>query len=162
MESRIRRRLSQRLAEVKGDIEDGLRYGIPHVVGEIVEGESEVYLTVVVFERSRHSWVLREDGTVLFMHPAEDANPHRLFFDVWRLLDGRKGEKKDFGPGVRMKGILKNALQREGFEVLWMTVRPVGNVEYVEVWATKGKKRYNLLFQKIASGDYVLMEMEKV
>ncbi|WP_232462011.1 hypothetical protein [Thermococcus siculi] len=61
-----------------------------------------------------------------------------------------------------MKGILKNALQREGFDVLWITVRPVGELEYIEVWAAKGGNRYSMLFQKISSGDYVLMEMEKV
>ena len=163
MESVIRRKLSQELTRVKEEIGDGINYGIPHVVGEILVGgdEPEVTLSVAVFENSRHSWVLREGGTILFMHPTEETNPHRLFFEIWSLLRGRK-RNRGFSPGVRVKGILRNALHREGFEVLWMNVRQVGDLEYVDVWARKGGDRYNMLFQKIASGDYVLIEMEKV
>ena len=162
MESGIRRKLSQELVRIRGEIEDGMRYGIPHVVGEIREGnDPEVSLSVAVFSDSRHSWVLREEDAILFIHPVEDSNPRRLFFELWRLLAGRRRDKA-FGPGSRVKGILKNALQREGFEVLWMNARAIEGIEYVEVWARKGETRYNLLFQKLASGDYALMEMEKV
>ncbi|WP_232462010.1 hypothetical protein [Thermococcus siculi] len=51
MESGIRRKLSQELVRIRGEIEDGMRYGIPHVVGEIVDGggEAEVRLSVAVF-----------------------------------------------------------------------------------------------------------------
>jgi hypothetical protein len=162
MESRIRRKLAQELSRIEEELKEALEYGVPHVVGEIFMGnDPEITLSVAVFSDSKHSWVLRDEDTILFMHPAEDTNPKRLFFELWRLLTGRR-EGKSFGPGVRVKGILKSALQKEGFDVLWMNARTVEGIEYVEVWARKGEERYNMLFQKLTSGDYVLVEMEKV
>jgi hypothetical protein len=163
MESRIRRKLAQELSRIEEELKEALEYGVPHVVGEIFMGnDPEITLSVAVFSDSKHSWVLRDNGSILFMHPAEDASPHRLFFEIWRLLDGKKRENNDFGPGSRIRGILKASLQRKGFEILWMNVRAMESVEYIEVWAIKGEERYNMLFQKLTSGDYVLVEMKKV
>ncbi|WP_281176007.1 hypothetical protein [Thermococcus celericrescens] len=43
-----------------------------------------------------------------------------------------------------------------------MNVHPVGRGEYIDVWATKDRVRYNMLFEKISSGEYVLLEIGKV
>ncbi|NJE04408.1 hypothetical protein [Thermococcus sp. MV11] len=160
MNTGTRRELARKLGLVEEEIAEGFKYGIPHIVGEILE-DGSVFLSVVVFESARHSFLLRESDRVFFLYPAEERNRRRLFFKLWRFLDGRE-EDGAFVPGKRIGGILKNALRREGFDVLWINVRPAGDGEYIDVWAVKDGTRYNLLFEKIAQGEYVLLEMEKV
>ncbi|AEK73722.1 hypothetical protein GQS_09140 [Thermococcus sp. 4557] len=168
MNPRIRRELARKLELARDEIEDGLRYGVPHLVGEIRNahddngGSPDLSLSVVVFESARHSFVIREDGSTFFMYPAENSNHRRLFFNLWRFLDGKNHSEGRFEPGMHIRGILRSAIQRAGFEVLWINVRPAGRGEYIDVWATKDGVRYNMLFEKIASGEYVLLEIEKV
>ncbi|NJE02245.1 hypothetical protein [Thermococcus sp. JdF3] len=167
MNPKIRRELARKLELVRDEIEDGFQYGVPHIVGEIRnapddDGYPNLSLSVVVFENARYSFLLREDGRALFMYPAENSNPRRLFFNLWRFLDGKDHSGGRFEPGMHLRGILRSAIQRAGFEVLWMNVRPAGDGEYIDVWAVKDGVRYNMLFEKISSGEYVLLEIEKV
>ncbi|QDA32009.1 hypothetical protein FH039_10895 [Thermococcus indicus] len=168
MNPRTRRELAQKLEMARDEIEEGFRYGVPHLVGEIRDardsndGSPSLTLSVVVFENARHSFVIREDGSTFFMYPAENSNHRRLFFNIWRFLEGKGHSESHFEPGMHIRGILRSAIQRAGFEVLWMNVRPAGRGEYIDVWATKDGARYSMLFEKISSGEYVLLEIEKV
>lgn len=149
------------LSEVQGDIEDGLKYGIPHIVGEINPSEEPpVYISTAVFENARHSFVIRDNG-ILFMHPAEESNPKRLFFEVWRLIEGKSNGGKNIERGLRIRGPPEAFLQRKGFSVLWMNIRPAGETEQVEVWAAKDGRRYSFIFQK-AGTEYLLADAEEI
>ncbi len=161
MESRVRRTLAKLLSELWDEIEDGMKYGIPHIVGEINPSkEQPVDLSIAVFENARHSFVIRDEG-VLFMYPAEESNPKRLFFEVWRLIEGKSKGEKGLEPGLKVRGPLEAFLQRKGFSVLWMNVRPAGETEQVEVWATKGGRRFSLVFQRTGT-EYLLADVEEI
>jgi len=153
--------LAKLLSELQDEIEAGRNYGIPHIVGEINPSkEPPVNISVAVFENSKHSFVIR-NGEILFVHPTEESNPKRLFFEVWRLIEGRSKGEKSLEPGLKIRGPLEAFLQRKGFNVLWMNVRPAGDMEQVEVWATKEGRRFSLIFQRTGT-EYLLADMEEI
>ncbi|EEB74543.1 hypothetical protein [Thermococcus sp. AM4] len=162
-EIKIRKELFQRIKSLAGEIEDGLRYGIPHLVGEIVleSDDPSVELTVTVFSGSSHWILLREGNSVLFMMPVEGSNPRKAFLDLWAFLKGR-GEGKRLEPGVTIKGVLKTFLQRRGYNVIWMNVMGGENSGYVEVLASKGEARYRMTFEKRKADEFVLIDMERL
>ncbi|MEO2152556.1 MAG: hypothetical protein ABGW50_07855, partial [Thermococcus sp.] len=60
-------------------------------------------------------------------------------------------------PGITLEGPLSETLRKLGFEVLWMTGDSV-----VEVWATKGRARYEMVFQRTGDNEFTLVEKKKV
>ncbi len=162
MESRIRRTLAKLLAELQDEIEEGMEYGVPHLVGEVhPSGEPQVFLSVALFDGKKYSFAIREEGEVLFMHPAEESNPRRLFFEVWRLIEGKPNGEKSLKPGLKIRAPLEAFLQRKGFSVLWMNVRSAGETEQVEVWATKEGRRFSLIFQR-KGAEYLLTDATEI
>jgi hypothetical protein len=159
-ETNLKRELSARLKELAPQIDEGLAYGIPHVVGEILQGEDlEVNLNIVVFERP-HPLRLVSDGGLFFIYPAEDSHPYRLFLDLWRFLQGK--EVRSLKPGEKVRGSVEEALKKHGYTILWMNVQQSMEEELVQVWAKKGKLRYNMVFRKTEGDELVLLEMSRL
>ncbi|WP_048811392.1 hypothetical protein [Thermococcus gammatolerans] len=163
-EIKVRKELFQRIKSLVGEIEEGMRYGIPHLVGELVlesEDDPNLELTVTVFSESSH-WILLRDGkSILFMMPVENSNPRTTFLELWTFLKGRS-EGKRLEPGVTIKGVLKNVLQRRGYNVVWMNVMGGENSGYVEVLASKGETRYRMTFEKRKADEFTLIDMERI
>jgi len=163
-ETKIKKRLSELLRGLSGEISEGLHYGIPHLVGEIraENGEPVVNIEVVVFDGRTHELRLIDGRELIFVYPAEDPHPYRLFLDLWRFLNGKKREKKSLEKGDRVMGPIDDALRKRGYGVLWMNVQVTGNGEVTQVWATRGGIRYNLTFKKIGENEFVLIDVTRV
>jgi len=156
----IRKELFQRISELSPLVKEGLEYGVPHLVGEITGGEEpKVDVSITVFENSYHRILLPDNGVLLFMFPADTPNPRRLFLELWMFLNG-KSSGDSLEPGSVIRGVLKNALEKRGFKVVWMTVNENPEGGYVGVLATKGGIRYRMTFEK-RGGEFVLLEKER-
>jgi hypothetical protein len=156
----IRKELFQRIRDIVPLVEEGLKYGVPHLVGEITSGEEpKVDVSVTVFENSHHKILLPDSGVLLFMFPVDTPNPRRLFLELWMFLNG-KSNGDTLEPGSVIRGVLKNALEKRGFEVVWMTVNENAEGGYVGVLATKGGIRYRMTFEK-RGGEFILLEKER-
>ncbi|WP_099212260.1 hypothetical protein [Thermococcus henrietii] len=155
-ESELRRLLAQRIAELWAEISEEARTGIPHLVGEISGGEElSVELNVAFFDDYRLERFL-DDGVLFFVFPADEGSPRALFVSLWRFLQG-KGVPRLLLPGVRLEGPLGEALRKLGFDVLWMTGDSI-----VEVWAVKGKVRYEMVFERTGEREFTLVEKRRV
>jgi len=163
-EARVKKQLTRLLKELAPEIREGLKYGVPHLVGEISgrDGEIGVDIAVVIFEDAHHFLRLVCDGSLIFVFPAEDSHPYRLFMDLWRFLEGKFERKPVLEEGARIRGPIKLALQREGYEVLWMNVQMAGSNDVIQVWASKGGVRYNMTFEKIGENEFVLLEKKRI
>ncbi|WP_297499295.1 hypothetical protein [Thermococcus sp.] len=163
-EVRLKKELTEVLKELSPQIEEALKYGVPHVVGEIRNnsGQLEVNATVSIFESSHHFLRLTSNGELLFIYPAEDSHPYRLFLDIWRFLEGKKSGSAVLGPGSMIKGNLRENLRRHGYEILWMNVQPTSEGEMIGVWARKGEVRYNFTFKKAGKDKFLLVEFSRV
>ena len=163
-EARVKKQLTRLLKELAPEIKEGLKYGVPHLVGEISgeDGEFRVELVVTVFEDAHHFLRLVCDGSLIFIFPAEDFHPYRLFMDLWRFLEGKFERKPVLEEGARIRGPIKLALQREGYEVLWMNVQMAGSSDVIQVWASRGGVRYNMTFEKIGENEFVLLEKKRI
>ncbi len=156
----IRKELFQRVSELAPLVEEGLKYGVPHLVGEINgDEEPKVDISIAVFENSHHRILLPDNGVLFFMFPADTPNPRRLFLELWMFLNG-KSSGDTLEPGSVIRGVLKNALEKRGFEVVWMTVNENSDMGYVGVLATKGGIRYRMTFEK-RGGEFILLEKER-
>jgi len=155
-ESELRRLLAQRIAELWAEISEGARTGIPHLVGEVSGGEGlNVELNVAFFEDYRLERFF-DDGVLFFVFPADEGSPRALFVSLWRFLQG-KGVPRLLLPGIRLEGPLGEALRKLGFDVLWMTGDSI-----VEVWAVKGKVRYEMVFERTGEREFTLVEKRRV
>lgn len=155
-EAELRRLLAQRIAELWAEISEEARTGIPHLVGEISGGEElSVELNVAFFDDYRLERFL-DDGVLFFVFPADEGSPRALFVSLWRFLQG-KGVPRLLLPGVRLEGPLGEALRKLGFDVLWMTGDSI-----VEVWAVKGKVRYEMVFERTGEREFTLVEKRRV
>ena len=163
-EVRLKKELTELLKRLAPQIEEGLKYGVPHIVGEIRNnnGQLEVNATVSIFESSHHFLRLTSSGELLFIYPAEDPHPYRLLLDVWRFLEGKKPGSTVLEPGTVIKGDLKESLRKHGYEILWMNIQPTAEGEMVGVWARKGDVRYNLTFKKVGREEFLLVELSRV
>lgn len=163
-EVKLRKLLFQRIRDLSDEIEEGLAYGTPHLVGEISRdsnGDVNLDLRIVHFADASHRILLQEDNSVLFMLPINESNARKVFLELWSFLKGRP-QGNDLGPGTSIKGVLKTALRRRGFEVIWMSVIGGDSRGYVEVIASKAEKRYRMVFERKSPDEFVLMEMEKM
>ncbi|CAI1493062.1 MULTISPECIES: hypothetical protein, partial [Thermococcus] len=155
-EAELRRKLAQEIADLWAEISGGFGEGIPHLVGEISASPGlTVELDVAFFDDYRLERFL-DDGVLFFVFPADEGSPRALFVSLWRFLQG-KGVPKLLIPGVKLEGPLSEALGKLGFEVLWMTGDSV-----VEVWAVKGRARYEMVFQRTGDNEFTLVEKKKV
>ena len=154
-EADLKRRLAQEIVELWAEI-TGEGEGIPHLVGEISANPGlNVELEVAFFDDYRIERFL-DDGALFFVFPADEGSPRALFFSLWRFLQG-KGVPKLLIPGAKIEGPLSESLKKLGFEVLWMTGDSV-----VEVWATKGRIRYEMVFQRTGENEFTLVEKKRV
>jgi hypothetical protein len=163
-ETNLKRRISRILRELSGEISDGLNYGIPHLVGEIRAGQDgpEIEISVVVFDGKSHAMRLIVGNELLFLYPAEDPHPYRLFLDFWRFLEGKGSEKKKLEKGNRVRGPIDETLRKHGYNVLWMNVQTTGNGEITQVWARRGGVRYNMTFKKVGKNEFLLVDVTTV
>lgn len=163
-EIKLRKELFQRIKDLSGEIEEGLKYGVPHVVGEILPGGEKGFtlnLSVATFVDSSHRILLKDKGSVMFMMPVDDPNPRKAFLEVWDFLNGRF-EGKTLEPGATIRGVLKTALQRRGYRVIWMNVIESKGGGYVEVIASKSGVRYRMTFEKRKTDEFLLIDMERI
>ncbi len=154
-ETELRKRLAQRISTLWSEItrDDN---GIPHIVGEInANPKLDVDINVAFFDDYRLERFL-DDGVLFFVFPADEDSPRALFVSLWRFLQG-KGVPKLLIPGIRLEGPLSESLRKLGFEVLWMTGDSI-----VEVWATKGRIRYAMVFQRTGENEFTLVEKKRV
>jgi hypothetical protein len=157
----VRKELFKRITELTEEIKEGEKHGKPHLVGEVVgEDPPKVELNVVIFSGQSHKILLKDGNSLLFLFPVTSQNPRRVFLDLWMFLNGR--ESKDvLEPGATFRGVLKNVLKRQGFEVIWMSVQENHLGGYVEVIATRENSRYRMIFEK--KGDmFTLLQVERV
>ena len=164
VEISLKKRISRMLRELSGEIEEGLNYGIPHLVGEIRAGNDgpEVEMVVSLFDGKTHSMRLILERELLFIFPAEDPHPYRLFLDFWRFLEGKGSEKSKLEKGDRVKGPIDEVLRRYGYNVLWMNVQMTGEGEVTQVWAKRGGIRYNMTFKKVGKNEFVVLDVAMV
>ena len=164
IETSLKRKISKMLRELSGEIEEGLNYGIPHLVGEIKagNGEPEVEMVVSLFDSKTHFMRLILEKELLFIFPAEDPHPYRLFLDFWRFLEGKGSEKSKLEKGDRVRGPINEVLRRCGYSVLWMNVQMTGEGEVTQVWTKRGGIRYNMTFKKVGKNEFVLIDITKV
>ncbi len=163
-EARLRKELFQRVKSLGGEIEEGLKYGTPHLVGEIAPDSGRglrLDLVVTVFSGSSNKVLLKDGNSLLFMMPVEDPNPRKVFLELWAFLNGRS-ESKRLEPGAVVRGILKSVLQRRGYSIIWMNVIGGENSGYVEVLASKGGARYRMTFEKRKADEFVLVDIERL
>ncbi|WP_297068604.1 hypothetical protein [Thermococcus sp.] len=160
--SNIRKELFRSINNATGEIREGLRYGIPHLAGEIsIEGkEPRVEVVVTVFENTRHSLLITDGGTVRFLFPSEDDNPHRLFMKLWMFLNG-KSEGNYIRPGRIIKEPLYEALRKRRFEVIWTSSRGAAGNEYTEVIAVRDGVRYNMLFEMLEDNTFRVIDVKE-
>lgn len=159
--SLVRQELFKRVNELVDEIREGMKYGIPHLVGEITGGDvPKVELNVAVFNGSNHKFILTDEKALLFMLPVDSPNPRRIFLDLWMFLNGKSSES-ELEPGTRFRGVLKNALKRAGFEVIWMNVQEDNFGGYVDVLTVKEGERYRMTFEK-KGDEFTLLEAEKI
>ncbi|AJC71992.1 hypothetical protein X802_07355 [Thermococcus guaymasensis DSM 11113] len=163
-EVKIKKEIFQRVKSLREEVEEGLKYGIPHLVGELVpdsEKGPRLDLVVTVFSDSSNQILLRDGNSILFMMPVDDSNPRKIFLELWAFLSGRT-ESKKLEPGTVVRGILKSVLQRSGYNVIWMNVIGGENSGYVEVLVSKGEARYRMTFEKRKADEFVLVDMERL
>ncbi|WP_040681510.1 hypothetical protein [Thermococcus zilligii] len=157
----VRKELFRKVNHLAREIEDGMNYGVPHLVGEIEAGDPpKVELSVAVFDGSYHRFILKDEGKLYFMLPVDSSNPGRVFMEVWTFLNGKTGGSV-LTPGTKIRGILSSELSRRGFETIWMNVYEKGGTGYVEVLAVKENARYRMTFEK-AGDELILLEIEKI
>ena len=164
VEISLKKRISRMLRELSGEIEEGLNYGIPHLVGEIrtENGKPEVEMVVSLFDNKTHFMRLILEKELLFIFPAEDPHPYRLFLDFWRFLEGKGPEKSKLEKGDMVKGPIDEALRRCGYSVLWMNVQVTREGEVTQVWAKRGGIRYNMTFKKVGKNEFVVLDVTMV
>jgi len=153
-ESVLRRKLAQGIADLWAEISENSGDGIPHLVGEISSGLG-VELGVAFFDDYRIERFF-DDGVLFFIFPADEGSPRALFVSLWRFLQGR-GVPRLLIPGVKLEGPLGDTLKKLGFDVLWMAGDSI-----LEVWATKGRNRYELVFKRTGDNEFTLVEKRKV
>ncbi|WP_232460847.1 hypothetical protein [Thermococcus gorgonarius] len=159
----VRKELFKKVTYLAREIEEGMNYGVPHLVGEIEAGElPQVELSVVVFNGSYHRFLLKDEDErkLYFMLPVDSSNPRRVFMEIWTFLNG-KTDGSVLIPGTKIRGILKSELSRRGFETIWMNVYEEGGIGYVEVLAVKENARYRMTFEKTGN-EFTLLEIEKI
>ncbi len=143
------------------EIVEGMKYGIPHIVGEITLNGSdpEVRVSVVTFERGKHPLVLREGDSIGFMYPVEDRNPYLTFLELMTFFEKKCVDGASFKVLTRKDpGEFLRAL---GAEVIWRGEYPLDGKEFVQVWAVSGNFRYNFLFEKTPKG-FLLKDMKRI
>jgi len=154
-EAELRRKIARGIADLWAEI-SGDSEGIPHIIGEIRANPGlSVSLRVAFFDDYRLERFLG-DGALFFIFPADEGSPRALFVSLWRFLQG-KGVPKLLMPGLRLEGPLTETLRKLGFEVLWITGDSI-----VEVWATKGRTRYEMVFQRTGENEFTLVEKKRV
>jgi len=152
--------LFQRISSLEDEIKEGLKRGRVHIVGEIM-GES-VEVEAVTFESEEHRLLLPlpDEGRVLFMYPVRTSNPRRIYLELWAFLRGKAAGPLEVGSTVR--GVLRKALEKRGYGVVWMNIRERGTSKTIEVLASKEGSRYRLVFEERKPNEFLLVEKENV
>ncbi len=144
-----------------GEIVEGMRYGIPHVVGEVRldENPPRVDVSVITFNGSRHTLLLREGERIEFLYPAEDGNPYVIFLELLLFFERNCPDASRFR--VLLKRSPAEFLSDIGLELLWKSEYSFGGREYLQVWAVSEGARYNFLFEKTEEG-FLLKDVKRI
>ncbi len=156
-EQKLRKELFEAIKELKGQIEEGMKYGVPHIFGEIHDDRVELVVSVVDGELMENV-ISREDGLV-FICPAEDTDVARLFMNVWDLIKGRS--RNAVRPGRKIKGNVKRFMERNGFTILWMNRRDELSGE-IQMWVKRGNIRYSIVLRRSGENEFVVEEMRRI
>ncbi|ASJ13100.1 hypothetical protein [Thermococcus thioreducens] len=157
---KVHKELLKFLKDSVPEIHEGIRYGVPHVVGEIhfSEDSPHVELSLITFNGSRHPLAFNDGDSVKFMYPVEDTNPYMAFLEIMSFFE------KTFDDS-RFRVVLRTSptefLKSIGLEILWTNEYLLDGTEFVQVWAVSGTTRYNILFEKREKG-FVLRDIKMV
>ncbi len=159
----IRKELFHRIKRAEDEIKEGMRYGVPHLVGEIsTEGDDpKVDIAVVVFKDARHRFLITDSESVKFLFPLEDDSPHRIFMKLWMFLNG-KPENNCIKPGITIKGPLYEALRRKRFDVVWTSPQGNDGAGYVQVIVVRDGVRYNMLFEALGDNIFKVADVKEI
>ncbi|NJE76285.1 hypothetical protein [Thermococcus sp. ES12] len=157
---KVHKELIKFLEDSVPEVRKDMKYGIPHVVGEITFSEEEpaVNLSLVTFNGSRHPLAFEDGDSIKFMYPLEDLNPYMVFLEIMSFLE------KTFG-GSRFRVLLRTSpvefLRDMGFEILWANEYILNGSEFVQIWAIFGGTKYNVLFEKRGKW-FVLRDIKRI
>ncbi|WP_297438533.1 hypothetical protein [Thermococcus sp.] len=160
--SNIRKELFRRIKRVAKEAEDGMRYGVPHLVGEVsLEGnDPKVEVVVAVFEDTRHRFMIVEGGSVKFLFPVDSESPRRTFMELWMFLNG-KSEDSRIRPGNTIKGPLYEVLRKKRFEIVWMSSQGSESTGYAQIVAIRDGVRYNMLFEVLGDNLFRVVDVKE-
>ena len=157
---KVHKELLEFLEDSVSEIHKEMRYGVPHVVGEIrfSGDEPHVELSLIIFNGSRHPMAFRDGDSVKFMYPVEDTNPYVAFLEIMNFFERTFGDSR-FRLVLRASPV--EFLGGIGLEVLWTNEYLIDGAEFVQVWAVSGTARYNVLFEKRGKG-FVLRDIKRI
>ncbi|NJE09433.1 hypothetical protein [Thermococcus sp. MAR1] len=156
----VHKELLKFLKDSVPEILEGLRYGVPHVVGEIgfSEDSPHVELSLITFNGSRRPLAFNDGDSAKFMYPVEDTNPYMAFLEIMSFFE------KTFDDS-RFRVVLRTSptefLKSIGLEILWTNEYLLDGTEFVQVWAVSGGVKYNILFERGGRG-YFLRDIKRI
>ncbi|BAA29712.1 hypothetical protein [Pyrococcus horikoshii] len=148
----IKRNLFKEISKLIPEIKDSLNYGIPHIIGEITQGEG-IFLQIVTYADKEQQLIVNDESKICFILPVKETKAYKLFIDVLNLIENR-GLK----PGSTIMGDLKSRLEKLGYKVVWIT--PMH--DFVEVITVKGGERYRMKFEELHLNEFKLVSINEI